>query len=437
MLDEVRRYIKRENLLLPGEPVHVAVSGGIDSMVLLHVLRLLGHPCSVLHVDHGLRGAESDADRAFIEAHCRQEGIPFRFKRVDVVALAQEKRLSIQMAARELRYGFFAEAWQEQPLKTALAHHGDDAVETLLIHLMRGVGAFGWSTIRPVSGVYVRPLLSVRRMDIERYGAHHDIAFREDSSNAHPKYLRNRIRHELLPLMESMRPGATRTMARSIALLRELERAGEMVRSAEPLGLTADRGLRIPFSAVEKSPTPILLLNQCLRHMGFHPETIDRLRDAILDRSTGAEFLAGGWRAVIDRDAVLVERATLELPAFTIDAHVPNGEHAGFQWCLTDGEPLSIPSTMQEVVLDADRLDFPVEIRPWRAGDRIRPMGLGGSKLVSDILIDAKVPRPEKDITYVLVDGSGSVVWLVGHRIAEGYRAGPDSSRVLLCRQVR
>lgn len=431
MLDEVRRYIKREGLLETGEPVHVGVSGGMDSMVLLHVLRRLDHPCSVLHVDHGLRGAESDADRAFVEEHCHREGITFRCKRVDVAALAQKVGLSTQMAARELRYGFFAEAWQDRPLKTALAHHGDDAVETLLIHLMRGVGVFGWSTIRPVSGVFVRPLLGVRRMEIERYASEHGITFRVDRSNTDPKYLRNRIRHELLPMMEEMRPGATRTMARSLELLRELEHAGEMVRSVESLGLTGDGGLRIPFSAVERSPTPNLLLNQCLRHLGYHPETIDRLRDAIGDRSTGAEFFAGGWRAIVDRDGVIIERVMSELPAFTIDVHVPQGDFAGFQWCLTEGEPFSIPSTLQEVVLDADRLDFPVQVRPWRTGDRMRPLGLGGSKLVSDILIDAKVPRQEKDRTCVLVDGSGAIVWLVGHRIADGYQVGPGSGRVL------
>lgn len=435
LLDDVRRFIRRERMLEPQEPLHVAVSGGIDSMVLLHALRSLGHTCSVLHVDHGLRGAESDADRSFVEEHCRREGIPFRWKKVDAGAFAKSKGLSIQMAARELRYDFFAEVWKEQPLKTALAHHADDAVETLLMHLMRGVGASGWSTIPPVSGVTVRPLMCVDRQAIQAYATEHEINFREDSSNADVKYLRNRVRHELLPLMESLRPGAKRAMARGVKTLRELERAGEMVRSVEPVSLAEEKALRIPFTAVENSPTPTLLLHQLLRHLGFHPDALERLHDAILGRNTGAEFSAGGWRAIVDRDCVIVGPMPSERPAFTIDLHQPTGNCAGFSWSLQEGESSVVPDTMEEALLDADRLEFPIELRPWRPGDRMRPISLGGSKLISDILIDAKVPRDRKDLAYVLVSG-GEVVWLVGHRIAEGYQAAQGSARLLRIRKV-
>lgn len=434
LLDAVRRFIRRERMLEPGEPLHVAVSGGIDSMVLLDALRRLGHSCTVLHVDHGLRGEESDADRSFVEQHCRREGIPFRWKKVDVDAHARRKGLSIQMAARELRYAFFAEVWEEQPWRTALAHHADDAVETLILHLMRGAGVSGWSTIPPVSGVFVRPLLAVNRLMIEAYAAEHGIIQREDSSNAEAKYLRNRVRHELLPLMESLRPGAKRAMARSVALLRELERAGELVRSVEPLSLSDARELRIPFRAVESSPTPILLLHQSLRHLGFHPDALERLHDAILERSTGCEFIAGSWRAIVDRDCVIVGQVPSDQPAFTIDLHQPAGEQAGFAWSLLEGGPFAVPDSMDEAVLDADRLEFPIEVRPWREGDRMRPIGLGGTKLISDILIDAKVPRNRKHLAYVLVSG-GEVAWLAGHRIGEGFQATAGSQRVLRIRK--
>lgn len=434
LLDAVRRFIRRERMLEPGEPLHVAVSGGIDSMVLLHALRGLGHPCAVLHVDHGLRGAESDGDRAFVEDHCRRAGIPFRCQPVDAAAHARAAGRSIQMAARELRYAFFAEARQDQPWRIALAHHADDAVETLLLHLMRGVGAAGWGTIPPASGAFVRPLLAVDRAAIEAYAMEHGIAFREDSSNADPKYLRNRVRHELLPLMEAMRPGAKRAMARGVSLLRELERAGGLVQHAEPLPVNEPRDVRIPFTAVEGSPAPTLLLQQLLRHLGFHPDALDRLHDAILERSTGRAFIAGGWRASVDRDCVIVGQVPSDQPAFTIDLHQPAGQQAGFTWSLHEGEPFALPDSMDEALLDADRLDFPVELRPWREGDRMRPIGLGGSKLISDILIDAKVPRNRKDLAYVLVSG-GEVAWLAGHRIGEGFQATAASQRVLRIRK--
>ena len=430
LLDEVRRFVRRERMLEPQEPLHVGVSGGIDSMVLLHAMRSLGHPCSVLHVDHGLRGAESDADRCFVEEHCRREGIPFRCTKVDVGAHAREKGLSIQMAARELRYDFFAEAWKEQPLKTALAHHADDAVETLLMHLMRGAGASGWASIPPVSGAFVRPLMAVDRQAIEAYAAEHAINFREDSSNADTKYLRNRVRHELLPLMEDMRPGAKRAMARGAKQLRELERAAESVRSTQLSALAESRERRIPFRDVETSPAPNLVLHRMLRHLGFHPDALERLHDAILERNTGAEFMAGDWRAIVDRDCVIVGPMPSDPPAITIDLHQPTGNRAGFSWSLFEGESIAVPDSMEEALLDADRLEFPIELRPWRAGDRMRPIGLGGSKLISDILIDAKVPRTRKDMAYVLLSGE-EVAWLVGHRIGEGYQATECTRRVL------
>lgn len=434
LLDDVRRFIRRERLLEPQEPLHVAVSGGIDSMVLLHVMRSLGHPCSVLHVDHGLRGAESEADRDFVEAHCRQEGIPFKWKRVDAAAFARANARSIQMAARDLRYAFFAEAWQERSHRVALAHHADDSVETLLMHLMRGVGIDGWSTIPPVSGIHVRPLLAVDRSAISAYALENGIRYREDSSNTENKYLRNRVRQELLPLMEAMRPGARRAMSRAVKLLRELERAGEAVRSVESLGLSASHELIIPFAAIENSPTPTVLLHHMLRHIGFHPDALERLHDAVLERRTGAEFIAGGWRAVIDRERVIVGPAHADHLAFTIDRHQAAGAFGGFRWSFSEDGPFAVPDSMDEALLDADHLDFPIEMRPWRSGDRMRPIGLGGTKLISDILIDAKVPRTRKDMAYVLVSG-GEIAWLAGHRIGEGFQAAEATTFSLRIRR--
>src|SRR6185369_6852860 len=169
MRTEVERFIAREQLLAEREPVWVAVSGGVDSMVLLHLLRALGHPCSVVHVDHGLRGTESDGDRAFVEAYCTERKVPFRALRVDPVAEAEEQGGSVQMAARDLRYAGFNELLREGPHRMALGHHADDAVETLLLHLMRGTGVHGWAAIPAKAGAFVRPLLAVDRAAIQAY----------------------------------------------------------------------------------------------------------------------------------------------------------------------------------------------------------------------------------------------------------------------------
>ena len=423
MLDEVRRFMRREGMPSATQPLWVAVSGGIDSMVLLHVLRALGYACSVAHVDHGLRGAASEGDRLFVEDYCRSNGLPFRSHQVDVGAHAEAHGLSTQVAGREVRYGWFQELWEESPMPIAMGHHADDAVESLFIELLRGTGVHGWSTIRPVSGIHVRPLLCVGRQDIARYAAEHQVGYREDASNADPKYLRNRIRHELLPLLDAMRPGALRTMARSLGPLRELEEAGRNMNLEGLAGITPDAAgtIRVPFERIERSPTPGLVLHRLLRHLGFHPDMLDRVRDAIISRHTGARFTAGPWQVCVDREELIISRRDDELPAYVIDPGRSASVVGPFRWMITEGTAGRLDVDPNVALLDADRLLFPLELRPWRHGDRIRPLGLGGSKLVSDVLIDAKVAMNAKVQVYVLLSGE-EIVWVSGHRIAEGYQ---------------
>ncbi|HNK69603.1 MAG TPA: tRNA lysidine(34) synthetase TilS [Flavobacteriales bacterium] len=431
MRSRIARYIRQEKLLEHGQPVRVAVSGGVDSMVLVHVLRDLGHPCSVVHVDHGLRGSESDTDAAFVQAYCHREKIPFVSTRVDVESHAKGTGISTQMAARELRYKWFHELHAADGLSIALAHHSDDAVETLLINLMRGTGTHGWAGIRPKTGPFVRPLLATDRGEVARYARDHGIAFREDGSNTDPHYQRNRIRHEVLPLLEELRPGALRAMGRSVAVLRDLETVAMHLVDQEVSGFLADASGRtvVPYSAIERSASPALLLNALLRPRGFHPDVVARVHDAIAERRAGALFEAQGHQVNVDRDELLITPVSTAGRAWWIERDSTPPADAWFRWSFSSpGVPVHVG--MNEVWLDADRLAFPLELRPWRAGDRIRPMGLGGSKLVSDVLTDAKVSRADKPHTYVLVSAD-EVVWVAGHRLAEGYRAGPATRNVL------
>lgn len=435
LIDAVERFIRRERLLAPREALFVAVSGGIDSMVLLHVLRRLGHACTALHVNHGLRGAESDGDEDFVRAHCEQEGIAFRSARVDVDALKAEQPVSTQMAARLLRYEWIDEMMGPVgAARCALGHHADDVVETLFINLLRGTGRWGWGAMGPRRGDYIRPLLLVHRADIEAYARERGIRWREDSSNASEQYQRNRIRHELLPLLESIRPGSQRTIARSARLLRHLTQLGNeaVQRYREGIPLGTDLVQRIPFTSIEGDEHGWIYLYSTLRGFGFHPDIVDRVQDAIAERVTGAIFESHDCQVLVDREALIVKPLEPSEPVWArIDLQAANGLADGFSWRMESGPPAEWPGTMKVALLDADRLIEPVILRPWRPGDRMRPIGLKGSKLISDILIDAKVPMTEKDSTHVLVNGTGEIVWLVGHRIGEGHQATAQSRRVL------
>lgn len=435
MLDEVRRLIRSERMLQPGEPLWVAVSGGVDSMVLLHVLCELGHACSVAHVDHGLRGAESDADRALVEEQAKRMGLPFRSVRVDPKAAAEG--ISVQMAARELRYAWFKELLREGPGRMALGHHRDDVAETLMLNLMRGIGAHGWSGIPAVTeleeGRICRPLLDVDRERIIEYAVVKHIAYREDASNADPKYLRNRVRAELLPLMERMRPGSRRTVARGAELLKEMAAAADRQLRREVEGLDPDEAgvLHIPIERLEESAAPRLFLMRILEGAGIHPDLIEQLLEAARERSTGARFYAGEFRISMERKHLVVDREPDGFPTFDISrSDMERGDIRPFHWRICDPAEVAFSEGMNTAWLDVDTLKFPLILRPWRPGDRMRPIGLGGSKLLSDILIDAGISRNDKAGAYVLISSS-EVVWLVGHRVAEGFSSRPSTKKVL------
>lgn len=432
MLETVRSFMQRNHLLASGEPVRVAVSGGVDSMVLLHVLRELGHQCHVAHVDHGLRGEESDADRAFVQDHCQAHGIPFVARRVDVGAQAADTGTSTQMAARSLRHLWFNELVMQGPHKMALAHHADDAIETFFLGMMQGMGLQGWEGIPARSGPFIRPLLGCRREAIVDYARSNMIPWREDASNADTTYLRNRIRHELLPQLEHWRPGTHHNLARNVRLFRELDRlAQDAVNEAtQDLVPGPDGTLRVPFDRLRSHGAPLLTLHHLLRAKGFHPDQLEGILHAIDHARTGAVFYRGSHQVLVDRAEMVIGTVPGQLKAWRIPSAHDVPEDAPLRISAEVPVRTGRGGGADRVWLDPAALEFPLELRCWRAGDRMRPAGLGGSKLISDILIDAKVPRDRKQRTYVLVQGD-RILWLCGHRIAEGIQAPDNGSEAL------
>lgn len=432
MRERVRRALALDGLLLPQEPVWVAVSGGVDSMVLLSLLHSLGHPCHVIHVDHGLRGAESDADRDFVVQWCTERGLPVKVLRVDVQAEQQAHGGSIQMAARALRYAAFHKALADGPNKLALAHHADDAIETFFVNLMRGMGLRGWSTIPVRSGPFVRPLRFQSREAIERYAREFGILYREDASNADHHYLRNRIRHQLLPALEALRPGTRKVLYRDTLFLGELQLAAEAHAEAmlKDLRPDPDGSLRVPFALILDGHIPRLILRRLLGQKGFHPDALEGILQAMHEEHTGARFISGDHVALIDRDHLVITQH--QEPAVVL--HIPSPlnipEHAALSISACSVHDVDLSQGPSVAWLDADSVHFPLELRPWKPGDRMQPLGMTGSKLVSDILTDAKVPGDRKQRMLVLTS-QGRILWLCGMRIAEGVQVRPDSQGVL------
>jgi tRNA(Ile)-lysidine synthase len=296
------------------------------------------------------------------------------------------------------------------------------------------MGTKGWGTIPPRSGPFIRPLLGVGRDVITAYADAHRVPFREDASNHDPKYLRNRVRYELIPLLEDLRPGARGVLARNVVLLRELAAlAGQGLDALVP-ELSADEhgARRIPFTTILDSGAPHALLARLPGISGFHPERIVGIVRAIREGRTGAHFQETEADVWVDRDVLIITVKAQDIPEWTIVSPGTWPTDAPLSLAAGSGADID-PSAGPDVVwLDADAAAFPWTLRPWRPGDRMRPRGLNGSKLVSDILIDAKVPREAKRRTYVL-ESRGAIMWCCGLRLADGFAARPTTPNAWRC----
>lgn len=415
-------------LFQPGDRVLVAVSGGVDSMTLLHLLagqrEQLGlAEVAAAHCNFTLRGLESDHETQLVERRCGTLGIRLFVERFDTKAECSAAGRGVQETARRLRYNFFDQLAAEHGFsKIAVAHHADDAVETFFINLIRGTGLRGLTGIARERGLVVRPLLGVRRAEIERYATQEGIEWRDDSSNKATDYLRNRLRGDLLPRLASCSTSFAETMSQNIAHLDaaqhfidvQIQRIKEQY-SVEGqinwLQMRANEGDRFPFVAYE-----------LLRGYGFSGDQIGQL---LAVEQSGKEFSSATHRLVVDRGQWLVaDRQSEAFVEQTIDRHDPRVEFT------TVDRLFSLETPAFTAYLSADSLQWPLRLRRWVAGDWFIPLGMRGQKKVSDMLIDLKVSLPDKERQGVLVSGE-AIVWLVGRRLDDRFKVTENSKSVV------
>ncbi|WP_080055213.1 tRNA lysidine(34) synthetase TilS [Spirosoma aerolatum] len=431
-------FINDNRLFAPTDRVLLAVSGGLDSMVMTELFHRIRQPFAIAHVNFGLRANESDADALFVKNKAEHYGVPFHLTAFNTAAFATEKGISIQMAARELRYNWFAELRRQFSYAcVATAHHQNDVLETLLLNLTRGTGLAGLHGIASRQNDVVRPLLFATRDRLATYLTEQNLMYREDSSNPEDKYARNRIRHHVVPILTGINPALWQTVPRTVERLRAAEQLmkAELNRSwqeiAEPQGET----ILLPTNKLNKVSELSFRLTEWLKRFSFTETQVEQMVEA-LDQEVGQVFVSSTHRVVHERAGLLLEplpdqytyEITLtELPAEPV--RLPNGKtlKMGLGERPVDFRPSSVPTI---ACLDAGKINFPITIRLWRLGDRFRPLGLQGSKLVSDFLNDLKVTRTEREqISVMLVDGQ--IAWVIGRRIDHRFRIVPETKKVL------
>lgn len=412
--------------ITPQSRVLLALSGGLDSTVLFHLLKAARIPFAVAHVNYGLRGADSDADQAFCENLARQNGVACHTYAARPEMERGQGPKSVQETAREIRYRFFGELCAGHGFThVATAHHANDSAETFFINLLRVTGIKGLGGIPGHNGRLVRPLLGFTQEELVIYAGQNFFDFRKDTSNDTDNYLRNRIRHHVLPALEEAQDGALQRLARSMAFLeRESALLDVLLAGHFPESLE-----RTSLEALKAFPRELWATVLFKRYRPIHL-SYGQAEDlaAACGGHAGKLFPTPSHRLLLDRGFILLETAA---PAADAPVWInENGPLPGYRVSLVSSAAFGFTTDPRCAFLDADRLQFPLLWRMAQPGDTMQPLGMKGRKKISDILTDAKVDRFGKEKTHVLCSGN-EIVWLEGMRIADSSKILPQTARIL------
>ncbi len=417
--EKVKRFIQTHQLLSEGARVVVGLSGGPDSVCLALLLDGLGYEVLAAHCNFHLRGDESTRDERFVAELCKRMGWKLWRTDFDTEGYAQRQKMSIEMAARELRYEWFRQLKEEtQAEAIAVGHHQDDNVETMLLNLTRGTGIRGLCGIQPRNADVVRPMLCLTREEILTYLQNIGQDYVTDRTNLEDAYARNKVRLDALPLLEHINPGAMKNLASTQENLAEVMKVYQQAMQqslAECVEQRANGEIYIHIAKLQSHPSPISILHETLSPLGFNKAQMEDMLHTL--HESGKVFTAEGRRALMDRQHIIVEAAHYPMPAIHQE--------------VVDVQDLHMQKDPSHAYLDADKLHGELTLRTPRTGDTFAPFGMGGKrKLLSDFLTDQKLTLFEKEHQPLLMDGN-EIAWVVGRRSSELYRVDEHTKRVL------
>lgn len=421
MLSDFKKQIQLNFPFLEYKKVLIATSGGVDSMVLVHLFQQISDSFSLAHCNFKLRGSESDEDQKFVSSYAIKNAIPYFTTQFDTATFARESKLSIQVAARELRYHWFYELVATHQFDYIVtAHHADDALETVLINFVRGTGLEGLTGIPAQNNLVIRPLLNCSRQQILDYAHSNAISWREDSSNASDYYLRNKIRHDLVPILKELNPNFLTSFQHTISFLAASQKmVGDAASMVYDLVVTEkEASIYIDIIALKKWTNYQSYLYQWLSEYGF--SAWDDIYN-LVDAQSGKQVLAPDFRIIKDRNHLIIN---------SNETKVDNQDYFLFENQTEINFPLKLKlsysnselvSENSSIFVDANQLVFPLTIRKWKKGDFFQPYGMGGkSKKISKFFKDQKMSLIEKEKTWLLCSDS-KIVWVIGIRQDERY----------------
>jgi tRNA(Ile)-lysidine synthase len=438
MIDTLKQFIETQKLFTSNDKLLLAVSGGIDSMVMLHLINQLDIKIGVAHCNFQLRGNESEEDAVFVKTTAEMLGLPFFMARFETSVYAEENKISIQMAARELRY-----TWFENTRKThgynyiATAHNSDDSIETFFINLSRGCGLDGLTGIKPNVGHIIRPILFASREQIVQYAKRKGINHREDSSNATDKYLRNYIRHNVLPVMDEAHSNFRRGIHNTVQNLIGSQTIYHFLLEKEKKDIVSELNgsVQINILKIQQFPSPVTLLWELLNPYGFNKDTCSEIA-GLLDAQPGKVFLSQTHRLIKDRESLIVYKLqkTENQVYYIYPDSIPEGLPFELSLNIEDIDPsLPFERNKKMAMLDFELLEWPLILRKWHSGDYFAPLGMENLKKVSDFLIDQKLSLYDKENTWVVQSGN-RIAWIAGQRIDHRFRIKENTKKILKLR---
>ncbi|MCW3116903.1 MAG: tilS [Chitinophagaceae bacterium] len=461
LLLEFKKYILLHNLFHPKDKLLLAVSGGVDSVVLCELCRQAGFDFIIAHCNFQLRGAESERDEEFVKALGIRYGVETWVRKFETETYAKEKKLSIQVAARELRYRWFDEllsqhsrlpihhstlTTQHSPLTIHLltAHHIDDNIETMLMNFFKGTGIAGLRGILPKQGKIVRPLLFARKEELLTFAKENNLSWVVDSSNESDKYSRNYFRHHLIPMVQKIFPEAENNLADNLPRFRDIELLYQQSIDQHKKKLIAPKGneIHIPVLKLKKSEPLHSIVFEIIKDFGFHAAQVHEVID-LLDSDTGKYVASASHRVIKNRNWLIIapvvaaEATTILLEEPVKLVEFAAGRLQFDQLTAHSSVPDSYRRSPQYAMLDSGKIKFPIILRKWKTGDYFYPLGMKnkpsggpGKKKLSRFFIDQKLSRTDKEKIWVL-EMDQKIIWVIGHRVDDRFKITDKTKRIL------
>ncbi|MDX2002159.1 MAG: tRNA lysidine(34) synthetase TilS [Chitinophagales bacterium] len=434
-------FLAKEQLVRKGNKVLLAVSGGLDSMAMVHLFQQADFKFAIAHCNFQLRGEAADMDEQFVKETAELLKVPFYSIRFDTEAYAMQHGLSIQMAARELRYGWLESVRKSNRYNSlATAHHKNDNVETLLLNLAKGTGVKGLHGILPKNGKLIRPLLCFSKKQLNEWATTQNISYREDASNSENKYQRNKVRLDVLPLLKEINPEVIETVAASIERFKEMEGIYQVGLQVLIKKLVDNRkgDLYIPIALLEQYAFKSTLLFEIVRNYGFNENQVAAMLLAAEHTET-RQFFSATHRVIKDRRFYIISPVRQQqINQVVVDNIKKRSKADGFQlkYHLKSAKKVFVNPNPDYAFIDYGLLEFPLVLRRWKQGDYFYPQGMNRKKKkLSKFLMDLKLSLIEKEKVWVLVSGE-KVVWVVGYRLDERFAIATDTKHVLEIRKM-